>query len=248
MNDVRVTWLKEVDSTNSLAMRSRHDYGDFTVWGAEFQSAGRGQRGNVWESKRGENLMFSILLKPDNFLSVNQFVLSEIVALGVVSYLADLGLDARIKWPNDIYIGDKKICGILIENVLSGDRLSVCVAGVGLNLNQKSFESDAPNPISVALAVEKDDWIEPKEALANILGHIAKLYFPMCDSYDPAPIERMYLEKLYRKDILSQFQDLSTGERFFGYIRGVEKNACLRIETQTGTFRSFAFKELKYIL
>ncbi len=261
MIDVKVNWLKEIDSTNSEAHRRRHEATDFTVWAAEFQTAGRGQRGNTWESAAGENLTFSILFKPSNFLSTRQFELSEVVALGVVNYLAEKGIEAKIKWPNDIYVGDKKICGILIENVLSGDTLSVCIAGIGVNLNQTVFRSDAPNPTSLLLELGGvGEPLDRREELVLLLGQIANLYIPLThpdaetsatqDSSDGAlpTLQGQYLNALYRLNELHTYVDLTTGETFRGYIRGVEKNACLRIETETGEIKSFAFKELKYII
>lgn len=288
MIDVKVNWLKEIDSTNSEAHRRRHEATDFTVWAAEFQTAGRGQRGNTWESAVGENLTFSILFKPSNFLSTRQFELSQVVALGVVGYLATHGIEAKIKWPNDIYVGDKKICGILIENVLSGATLSVCIAGIGINLNQKIFRSDAPNPTSVLIELERlhngngEDTtttaprscqestvrLDPRQELLILIQEIAGLYYPLTaptisDQVTPNPtasvmpdpvrashptLEERYLSHLYRLDELHTYVDLTTGETFRGYIRGIEKNACLRIETETGAIKSFAFKELKYII
>jgi len=272
MIDVRVNWFDEIDSTNSQAHRCRHEASDFTVWAAEFQTAGRGQRGNTWESAVGENLTFSILFKPSNFLATRQFELSQVVALGVVDYLSTHGIEAKIKWPNDIYIGDKKICGILIENIVSGATLSVCIAGIGLNLNQTIFRSDAPNPTSLLIELGRQSGqLDPRHELATLLQCIADIYFPLTAptvsdtvtpiatdpvvSVMPDPVrgslptlEQRYLSHLYRLDELHTYIDLTTGETFRGYIRGIEKNACLRIETETGTIKSFAFKELKYII
>lgn len=263
MTDVTVNWLKETDSTNSDAHRHRHEASDFTVWAAEFQTAGRGQRGNSWESAKGENLTFSILFKPENFLSVRQFELSQVVALGVVDYLAAKGIDAKIKWPNDIYVEDRKICGILIENVLSGATLSVCIAGIGVNLNQTVFRSDAPNPTSLLLELQRSGYpsaepLNDRNELMLLLQKIAALYLPLTQevsvSSDPVSasfptlLKERYLSVLYRRDELHTYVDLNTGETFRGYIRGIEKNACLRIETETGAIKSFAFKELKYII
>lgn len=256
MIDVRVNWFDEIDSTNSQAHRCRHEASDFTVWAAEFQTAGRGQRGNTWESAVGENLTFSILFKPSNFLATRQFELSQVAALGVVDYLSTHGIEAKIKWPNDIYVGDKKICGILIENIVSGATLSVCIAGIGLNLNQTIFQSDAPNPTSLLIELgRKSGQLDPRHELATLLQCIADIYFPLTDSTLSDPVrasqptlEERYLSHLYRLDELHTYIDLTTGETFRGYIRGIEKNACLRIETETGTIKSFAFKELKYII
>lgn len=256
MIDVRVNWFDEIDSTNSQAHRCRHEASDFTVWAAEFQTAGRGQRGNTWESAVGENLTFSILFKPSNFLATRQFELSQVVALGVVDYLSTHGIEAKIKWPNDIYIGDKKICGILIENIVSGATLSVCIAGIGLNLNQTIFRSDAPNPTSLLTELGRQTGqLDPRHELATLLQCIADIYFPLTDPTVSDPVQashptlgERYLSHLYRLDELHTYIDLTTGETFRGYIRGIEKNACLRIETETGTIKSFAFKELKYII
>lgn len=256
MIDVRVNWFDEIDSTNSQAHRCRHEASDFTVWAAEFQTAGRGQRGNTWESAVGENLTFSILFKPSNFLATRQFELSQVVALGVVDYLSTHGIEAKIKWPNDIYVGDKKICGILIENIVSGATLSVCIAGIGLNLNQTIFRSDAPNPTSLLIELGRQSGqLDPRHELATLLQCIADIYFPLTDPTVSDPVqashptlEERYLSHLYRLDELHTYIDLTTGETFRGYIRGIEKNACLRIETETGTIKSFAFKELKYII
>lgn len=252
MKDVRVNWLKEVDSTNSQAHRERHEASDFTVWAAEYQTAGRGQRGNSWESSRGENLTFSILFKPQGFLATRQFELSEVVALGVVNYLSTKGIEAKVKWPNDIYVQDRKICGILIENTLSGDTLSVCIAGIGINLNQTIFRSDAPNPTSIALELErcglKPEPLIDRQELVLLLQQIANLYFPLLEEQNGDKLEELYLASLYRKDELHNYIDMTTGEQFEGYIRGIEKNACLRVETAAGELRYFAFKDIKYII
>ena len=263
MTDMTVNWLKETDSTNSDAHRHRHEASDFTVWAAQFQTAGRGQRGNSWESAVGENLTFSILFKPENFLSTRQFELSQVVALGVVDYLATKGIEAKIKWPNDIYVEDRKICGILIENVLSGATLSVCISGVGVNMNRTVFRSDAPNPTSLLLELQRSGApsVEPlndRKELVLLLQNIAALYLPLTQEVsalsDPVPVsfpallEDRYLSVLYRLNELHSYVDLTTGVTFRGYIRGIEKNACLRIETEAGEIRTFAFKELKYIL
>ena len=111
-----IIWFETLDSTNSEANRRMEDAEDFTVYAARFQTNGRGQKGNTWESAVGENLTFSIIVKPAGLKAEDQFLLSEVAALGVVSYLTSKGLEAKIKWPNDIYVFDNKICGILIEH------------------------------------------------------------------------------------------------------------------------------------
>src|SRR5680860_150521 len=142
--------LKDVESTNNYANQlilSNAEEG--TVVLAQFQKKGRGQQGNQWESQSGKNLLASIILYPKFLKAGNQFLISKMVSLGLVEYLRHEVRDVSIKWPNDIYIGNKKIAGILIENAIKGRNLFSTVIGVGLNLNQKNFLSDAPNPVSL---------------------------------------------------------------------------------------------------
>ena len=126
-----------------------------SVIAAYEQTAGRGQRENIWLSEPGKNLTASIVLKHDGTIlsrvsADNQFIISEMISKAVVGLLADYGVDARIKWPNDIYVGDKKICGILIEHTLRGSSIINSIIGVGLNVNQTEFDESLPNPTSLA--------------------------------------------------------------------------------------------------
>ena len=158
-----IIWLESVDSTNEEAKRHISDIDNLSVLSALEQTSGRGQRGNSWTSAPGENLMFSIVLKfsdtsADSDTVVlpqlharDQFVLNEIASLSVVDFLSQHGIPARIKWPNDIYVGSKKICGILIENSLRGSEVSSSIIGIGLNINQRNFNVKLPNPTSMIL-------------------------------------------------------------------------------------------------
>ena len=163
-----IMWLDSVDSTNSEAKRRISDIDNLSVLSALSQSEGRGQKGNKWSSLPGENLTFSIVLKFGEQaagkagLSVagklrlvvtarEQFVLTEITSLSIVEFLSRHGIKAKIKWPNDIYVGDKKICGVLIENSLRGENLSSSIIGIGLNVNQRNFDVNLPNPTSMIL-------------------------------------------------------------------------------------------------
>ena len=251
MTNFEIKWYKEIDSTNLEVSRKESEHNDFTIFAAEFQTAGRGQRGNKWESAIGRNLTFSILLKPANLHPVNQFRISEVVALGVVSYLQSKGLSPKIKWPNDIYVDDLKICGILIEHSIINDRLSVSIAGIGVNVNQTSFQSDAPNPTSLILELRKR--IDPSAELLSLTdelpvlaAHINGYYSRM--NIDYKAIEEEYLSKLYRKNIVSKFIDMRTDKEFMGSIQGIDKNACLIIKDTDNQDRHFTFKELKYII
>jgi biotin-[acetyl-CoA-carboxylase] ligase BirA-like protein len=169
--------LPEVDSTNNYLLRQLAqgvDYPDGTVVYTTVQSCGRGQQGNSWESEPGRNLAFSLLLKP-TFLPVTMsFALSELTALAIAETLDEYVPGFLIKWPNDIYHDDRKAVGILIENRLSGRTLSHSIVGVGVNLNQRVFRSDAPNPVSVVQLMEERSALDiaqnshrNKEGFAN---------------------------------------------------------------------------------
>lgn len=142
-----LTLIDRCESTNSALPRNAA-HGDALM--ALEQTAGRGQRGNSWEAEPGRNITLSLMLRPENLAAVRQFEVSEAVALGVSDLLMELGVEnVAVKWPNDIYVDDRKICGILIENALSGSLISHSIAGIGLNVNQRRFRSDAPNPVSL---------------------------------------------------------------------------------------------------
>lgn len=152
---LNIIWLESVDSTNNEAKRRIASLADMSVIAAYEQTAGRGQRENIWLSEPGKNLTASIVLKHDGTIlsrvsADNQFIISEMISKAVVGLLADYGVIARIKWPNDIYVGDKKICGILIEHTLRGSSIINSIIGVGLNVNQTEFDESLPNPTSLA--------------------------------------------------------------------------------------------------
>jgi BirA family biotin operon repressor/biotin-[acetyl-CoA-carboxylase] ligase len=144
--------LDSVPSTSSYLATIADTLPDGTVVVTREQTAGRGQRGNSWEAEPGANLTFSLLLRPEGVKAVEQFAISEAVALGIVTALQAYmpGVDVRIKWPNDIYANGRKICGILIENAILGTEIRRSIAGIGINVNQTVWRSDAPNPVSMA--------------------------------------------------------------------------------------------------
>ena len=151
--------LHSTTSTNDEARDLKYHDGDI-IW-ADFQTAGRGQRGHTWESRAGENLTFSALLEP-TFLPVSeQFVLLEAVALSLRDFFEGEGVESAVKWTNDIYVGDRKAVGILIEHSYSGGKLARTIVGIGINVNQREFSSDIPNPVSLSLLTGKKYELEP---------------------------------------------------------------------------------------
>ncbi len=150
-----IIWLDSIDSTNDEARRHISELDNLSVLSVSDQTAGKGQRGNSWLSTAGENLTFSIVLKnsPDwktaYLKASDQYIISRVTAESVVDLLARCGIQAWIKQPNDIYVDDMKICGMLIENGIRGDRLDYSIIGIGLNVNQTLFDPSLPNPISM---------------------------------------------------------------------------------------------------
>lgn len=250
-----IHWFDTVDSTNTRLMADRQQCNDGTVYAALFQTAGRGQKGNRWESKSGENLTFSILFKPEALPATEQFLLSQIVALGLVDYLADKGITASVKWPNDIYAGDRKICGTLIEPVLADGCVSAAVAGIGLNVNQLDFDPSLPNPTS--MRCETGQPFDIHEELPKLLEHIFERYERIGSPYARNGFDALYLEKLYRRGEWFTFEELPasdvpaehrSGRQVKARILGIDPKSRLLLEHADGTIHVYGSKEIKYIL
>lgn len=144
-----ITWLENTDSTNDELRRRLDQSGDLTIIAAERQSAGRGQGDHSWHSSPGQNLTFSVLLRHRCLKASEALAVTSIMALGIRDYLHTKGIEPWIKWPNDIWVGEKKICGILVENSIRAGRIDFSIVGVGLDVNQTEWPSDLPNPVSL---------------------------------------------------------------------------------------------------
>lgn len=259
--------FEEIDSTSSYLARKFLDKPDLPAWhicSADFQSAGRGQRGNRWESGSGENLTFSIFLRPD-FINVNrQFLLVELFALAVKEFLEGYGIAARIKWPNDIYVGNRKICGMLFENSISDSRFSTSIVGIGLNLNQMEFSSNAVNPTSVA--IETGSCVNREKAFTNLVDSCFRRYTNLAIGITtPQATEVEYLSAMYRLGEFHSFQRLVPGteplnvtykkdalnnsnEIFSAKVCGVTAEGLLELEKSDGSIETFGFKEVKFLI
>ena len=233
-------FLPSCPSTNDLAssLLKAGQAWEGTVVRSGTQTAGKGQRGNTWESEPGQNLLFSLVLSP-RFLSVtDQFQLTLISSLGIydaLSHYIPEGL--RIKWPNDIYWQDRKIGGILIENSLRGQSIEHSVIGIGLNVNQRSFP--VPSASSVALITGSN---LPLDALhEEILLHIEKYYLRI-RSGQSETLRHLFEERLYRRNEPASYHD---GDTFEGIIRGVDASGLLQVEKE-GTIQRYDLKEISY--
>ena len=254
----RIHWFDEVDSTNTQLLAARGSLPSGTVFAALFQRAGKGQRGNRWESRSGENLTFSYLFKPAALPAAAQFSLSQAAALGVAGYLAEKGVSTAIKWPNDILVGGRKICGMLLEHTLSADKLADSVIGIGINLNQRDFGSGAPNAVS--LCAETGQNYDPQSELPLVVAQLEMYLALTASEAGRKTLAEAYLARLYRMGEWHTYLDrreadplLPTtraveGVRFEGCIRGISPEGLLRMERRDGTLLEFAFKEIAYIL
>lgn len=234
--------LSSVDSTNNYLMAYKPREGEtMTVVYADEQTAGRGQGSNHWESEPGKNLTFSVLVHPTMVPVMRQFLLSEAGALALWDVLGQyLGADdVKMKWPNDIYWKDKKISGTLIETRLGGGHVKDCVYGIGIDVNQEKFVSDAPNPVSMKQILGHD--VDLKELLNKIIDSFKK-YYAAIENGEYAAISELYHSGLYRAHGFHRYKD-KDGE-FEAAIVEVEDSGNLILRDREGCIRSYAFKEV----
>ena len=206
----------------------------------DFQSAGKGQPGNEWESSKGMNLLFSVILHPVQVPIDELFLISQLVSISIKKALDEYTTNITVKWPNDIYWNDKKLAGILIENSLQGNKIMSVVVGIGLNVNQKLFLSNAPNPVSLIQIKRKR--VNRKQLLQQICQNIMGLYSEM----DKEKIRKIYAESLFRKSGLFTFE--ANNETFQAKIKDVRPDGILELETEKGELKSFYFKEVQFII
>ena len=236
--------LAETASTNSYAREFPLNSGVMLIT-TDYQTAGRGQRGNAWESAPEKNLLFSLAIKPNNISASQQFAICELISVALCDVLAKYCTDIRIKWPNDIYHRNHKLCGILIEHDLEGMHLSRTIIGVGLNVNQASFTSHAPNPISLFQILGHE--VEREALLEAITARFFELYQQYASAIlDRTALHQRYISLLYRLNIPSTYRDSRSA--FTATLRNVELDGRLILEDQQGTLRSYLFKEIAYII
>ena len=242
--EVKIQWQEEVDSTNSEALRHISELDNLTVLAAVHQTAGRGQRGNSWLTGKGENLTFSLVVKFDGgafppLKASRQFELTRRVTLGVADYLDSKGIGCAIKWPNDIYVRNKKICGMLIENILNGTFVAASVIGIGLNVNQMAFPPQLVNPVSMAM-VSGDEY--------DLKAELPLLSRFIVDRLAREESGDEYVSRLYRIDSFCEYVICSTGRPIRAKIVGVSESGRLRLVTEKGEPLEFAFKEISFVI
>lgn len=251
-------YIKRTDSTNNLMKQMLCQNNNlaegFTIY-TDFQTAGRGQQGNGWESEEGRNLLFTTLFRLHDIRIEEQFLLSELVPLALVEVLDKYADEISIKWPNDIYWKDKKLVGILIEHCIIGERLDYSIAGIGINVNQEEFKSKAPNPISLKQITGKE--IDRERLLQETLDKFAELR-PLL--HHPEELKMRYMQRLYRRNGMYLYkenkcdshpmniQTTATPDAFLASISDVLPDGRLQLRTATGEVHTYHFKEVKYVI
>lgn len=236
---------EKVSSTNSLAAElircGRQPEG--TIVKASWQGSGRGQQGNKWESEPGKNLLISIILYPEMIKAEEQFYICRTISLGVYDTLNRKTRDVSIKWPNDIYVKNDKIAGILIENSIMGNSISSSIAGIGINVNQEHFFGDAPNPVSLKMitGTEYDPELLLKELCEDI-----DLRYNMLRQGHWKKLSSDYLNAMFRFGVWNNFSD-NEGE-FGGMIEDVRPSGMLVVRKKDGMRKEYAFKEIRFII
>lgn len=235
-------YLPSCHSTNDIAAEiiQKGQFFDGTLVITSDQTAGRGQRGNNWETLPGQNITMSVILKPDFLSATAQFSLNIAVSLGVYEFLSKyVAKDLSIKWPNDMYVGKRKIVGMLLENSLAGNRISHSIVGIGVNINQLSFNND--KAISLRLAARHDEF--DIETLVGELCICLEKYYLQLKNGHLAAQKKQYLQHLFRFEETHYFS--KNGSRFLGKIVGIADSGLLMIEV-AGEVQYFDFKEVAF--
>lgn len=225
--------IDETDSTNRWL---KENGSERMAVVADYQTAGRGCGTNTWESERGKNLLFSLLIHPAEVPAVKQFRISMAISLAILDTLEQHIGDVSIKWPNDIYWRNGKLGGILIENRLQGGCIKDCIIGVGLNVNQEQFHSDAPNPVSLKRIHGQET--EREQLLSDILVRF--------DEYLTQDLKARYLSRLYRRKGFHPYADKDGA--FMAEIIDVEDDGHLLLRDDNGQLRRYAFKEVTFVI
>lgn len=236
-----------VDSTNKCAAEilSKTTPSEGTCIFTDFQTDGQGQIGRYWFSDRHKNITASYILYPKFIVPTEQFILSMAVSLAVSSLLENIGIQKiRVKWPNDIYAGDKKIAGILIQNQLQGNLIKHCITGIGININQEIFPSELPNPTSVFIECGEKQNLNDK---LNHLSFYMEKYYLKLKNNNQKSISEEYAGQLYRKDAWFLFKE-NDDVVFEGKIRDVQKSGKLNIEHKSGIIKNYAFREISFLI
>ena len=216
---------------------------DFTCYWALAQTAGIGQRGNHWEAAPGQNLTFSLVFHPTFLPADRQFKLTEALSLALLDILKEIRVskNIKVKWPNDIYVAGKKICGTLVSTRLVGNSIASAVCGIGLNVNQCNFPDGVHNPTSLAMLTDKQYELEP--LLQQLLACIEKRYNELKSGFDPEP---EYLAHML--NLGSRAHYIYNEEGISATITGVDPHGRLLLTVDDGRHLSCGMKEISFLI
>ena len=237
--------LNAIDSTNNYLKKIIVDEGisDYTVVTAKFQTEGKGQLGTKWDSEDSKNLICSVYKKDINIKAQDQFVISALVSLALIKTLRKANLsNLHIKWPNDIMSDNKKICGILIENIVKENYIKDSVIGIGLNVNQTIF-NNLPNATSIKNLLGTS---YSKDEILNDLVKNIEFFFNELKKASTNSIFKTYEDALFRINVPSTFKN-SKGDIFSGYIKGVTKLGKLKVMIEDNLIESYDLKEISML-
>ncbi len=243
----RTIHLDEIDSTNSFAQEliSKTSPTEGTLILADYQAGGKGQIGRKWHSNKGVNILATYIIKPVFIDIADQFLLNMAISIGVYRTIsAWLDAEVKIKWPNDIYVADRKICGMLIQNFLRGNKISHTIIGLGINVNQRDFPEDIPNPTSLSIELLQD--IDRAEVISHLSSTLEKYYLLCRHANNFQDIKTQYLSHLYRFNQFQEYRD-NQGNVFSARIIDVSHEGKLILEQDSGSIKAFAFREIQYL-
>jgi len=242
---IKIISEEQLTSTNTYAIKllTVEKPPEGTIIRAGYQLAGRGQPGTSWESEKDKNLLFSIILYPDMIRPDQQFIVSMALSLGIHDFVSRYVPHSAIKWPNDIYVKDDKIAGILIESSTMGEKIHYLVAGIGININQEKFVSHAPNPVSLKQITGKE--FDLNKCFGELAQDLDNRYSFL--KYDKTEeIKKEYHKNLYRFGKLSGFSGPEGA--FTGIIKKVDDDGRLIILKGSGEIGHYYFKEVEFVL
>ena len=242
---MRIIKLNAIESTNAFLRQlgTVEKLDDYTIVTTKFQSEGRGQMGTVWQSQEGKNLMFSVYKNVSFLNSDHVFFLSIVVSLALVKTLKRFNIPKlKVKWPNDILSEDKKVCGVLIENVVSNNQLKGTIIGVGLNVNQTEFQN-LPQASSLLLISGKVHNLD--ELLDSVISQM-RHYFSLLKNKKYEVLLSKYENLLFRKGKASTFRD-TNGDLFTGIIQGVTQYGSLKILLEDNISKEFDLKQVSLL-
>ncbi|PKP33792.1 MAG: biotin--[acetyl-CoA-carboxylase] ligase [Bacteroidetes bacterium HGW-Bacteroidetes-17] len=239
--------FKTVESTNLTAAEliNAQNIEDGTVIISSFQEHGKGQEGNYWESEPGKNLLISVIIMPEFLKPEKQFILNKMVSLAVAEFVQRYAPknSVKIKWPNDIYVGEQKIAGILINNFIQGNVLSASILGIGININQKVFTSNAPNPVSLIRFMKEDlDLNQALKLLCDSLNH----WYSQMELGLYKSIDKKYISLLYRYEAYHAY--LISSKKVVAKITGINEYGRLKLEGKNGEMYDCDLKEVAFVI